>query len=113
MKIAVPTHDGLKIATDFGLAEAFLVLTIQAEEIVVEELRKNTLNTYFQKGKGPLTLINDCSVVIVNKVDKSFSELIRKNDKECLETEEILIINAIINFLKHEYRKEANTCCCP
>jgi len=113
MKIAVPTQDGLRIATDFGLAEAFLVLTIQAEEIIVEELRKNTLNTFLNKDKGPLALINDCSVVMVNNVDKVFYELIRENDMECLETEEILITNAIIHFLKHEYQKEANTCCSP
>ena len=113
MKIAIPTQDGLKIATDFGLAEAFLVLTIQAEEIVVEELRRNTLNTYFQNEKGPLTLISDCSVVIVNKVDNTFCELIRENEMECIETEETIITNAIIHYMKHEYLKEANTCCCP
>ncbi|MBC8315497.1 MAG: hypothetical protein ISR57_02045 [Bacteroidales bacterium] len=110
MKIAVPTQDGLRIVTDFGLAEAFLVLTIQAEEIIAEELRRNPLNNY---NKEPLALINDCSVVMVNKVDKSTSELIRKNDMECLETKEILITNAIIHYLKNEYRKEANMCCSP
>ena len=113
MKIAVPTQDGLRIVTDLGLAEAFLVLTIQAEEIVAEELRRNTMNTYFNKGEGPLALINDCSFVIVNKVDKSTSELIRENDMECLETKEILITNAIIHYLKNEYQKEANMCCSP
>ena len=72
MKIAVPTNDGLKIATDLGLAEAFLVITIKAEAIVGEELRKNQINT-----------------------------------------EENLITNAILRYLEHEYRNEANTCCCP
>ncbi|NQV03537.1 MAG: hypothetical protein HQ542_12885 [Bacteroidia bacterium] len=113
MKIAVPTHDGLKIATDLGLAEAFLVITIKAEEIVAEELRKNRLNTYFKKGKGPLALIEDCSVVLVNNVDVLFCELIRENHMECITTEENLITNAILHYLEHEYRSESNTCCCP
>ena len=113
MKIAVPTHDGLKIATDFGLADSFLVVTIEAEEIVAEELRRNTLNTYFQKGKGPLALIHDCMTVIVNKVDMAFCELIRENHMSCIETEETLVTNAILHYLENEYRKEANTCCCP
>ena len=113
MKIAVPTQDGLRITTDFGLADSFLVVTIQAEEIVAEELRRNTLNTYFQKGKGPLALINDCSVVMVNKVDMAFCELIRDNHMECLQTEETLVTNAILHYLDHDYRKESNTCCSP
>ena len=45
MKIAVPTHDGLKIAPDLGLADTYLVFIIKGEEIVAEELRKNRLNT--------------------------------------------------------------------
>ncbi|MBC8436132.1 MAG: hypothetical protein H8D88_01060 [Bacteroidetes bacterium] len=113
MKIAVPTHDGLKIATDFGLADTFLVFTIKGEEIVAEELRKNVLNTYFQKGKGPLALISDCTIVLVNKVDKPFCELIRENHMACLETAETLITSAVLHYLTHEYRREANTICSP
>ena len=113
MKIAVPTHDGLKIATDLGHADAFLVFTIKGEEIVNEELRKNRLNTYFNKEKGPLALIEDCSAVLVNNVDVLFCELIRENHMQCIATGETLITNVILHYLKQGYREESNTCCCP
>ncbi len=113
MRIAIPTRDGLKITTDLGQAEAFLVITIQGGEMVSEELRKNRFNTYFDKGKGPLSLIEDCTIVLVNNVDIQFCELIRENHMECIATEENLITNAILHFLEHEYKSESNTCCCP
>ena len=113
MKIAIPTFDGMRIANDLGLADAFLVLTIKAEVIVSEELRRNALNTYFVKGQGPLALIKDCSVLIVKKMDEAFCELVSENEMECIETEEVLITNAIIQYLEHEYREKANTCCSP
>lgn len=113
MKIAVPTQDGLQIATDLGQAEAFLVVTIKAEEIVSEELRKNRFDTYFKSGKGPLAMIEDCSAVLVLNPDLPFCELIRENHMECIATGETYITNAIIHYLEHEYNQESNTCCCP
>lgn len=113
MKVAVPTRDGLQIATDFSQADSFLVVTIQAEEVTGEELRKNSMHTFLEKGKGPLALIGDCSAVVVNKVDRFFYELIRKNHMECIETGEILITNALLHYLENEYRKESDTCCSP
>lgn len=113
MKIAVPTHDGIRIAEDLGQADAFLVFTIQGEEIVFEEMRKNRFNTWFNTNMGPLALISDCALVLVNQVDLLFCEMIRENHMECLSTEERLITNALLRYLEHEYRSESNTCCCP
>jgi predicted Fe-Mo cluster-binding NifX family protein len=113
MKIAVPTNDGLRITPDLGQTEAFLVITVKAEEIVSEELRNNRLNTYLTNEKGPLALIEDCSVVLVNHVDLLFCEMLKANHMECINTSETLITNALLQYLKHEYRRESNTCCCP
>jgi len=113
MKIAIPTQDGLHLTIDFGKADTFLIVTIQSGEVMDEELRKNRLNTYMEKKKGPLVLISDCTVVLVHKMDTVFCKLLQENHIEYIKTDENLITNAILRYLEHEYRKEANTCCCP
>lgn len=113
MKIAVPTQKSLQVAPDLGQADAFVVLTIQGGEIVHEELRKITRNINAGDGMGFLAPIHDCSAVILNKQDEEYCKLIRENRLDCYPTEEILVTNAILRYLEHEYLKESNTCCCP
>ena len=113
MKIAIPTNNGLTIASGIIEAKGFLVLTVEKNIIIQEDLRWNDQGAKKNDNKIIIDKITDCDFVIVNELDKCPKEELIKMKKEYTMTRETIIINAFVEFLNETLRKEANYCCCP
>jgi len=113
MKIAIPTDDGLTLATQFNTALAYLVLTLELGEIVHQEKRLNNANEASVKEMPTFDMIRDCEVVIVREIGEGPAGLLKSQDKEIIRTNETIITSAIMHYLGSAYIKESNTCCCP
>ena len=113
MKIAIPTDDGLTLATQFNTALAYLVLTVELGEIVHQEKRLNNTNNVSVKEMTTFDMIRDCDVVIVREIGVVPTNILKSQDKEIIRTNETIITSAIMHYLGSAYKKESNTCCCP
>lgn len=71
MKIAVASSDGRFIDLHFGDANRFLIFKIANGEGVFHELREKItmpINNHQERWVASIDLINDCKVVICNKI---------------------------------------------
>ena len=113
MKIAIPTNDGLTVASEFMNAGECMVLTVSADKIVNEEIRRS-LQDYTNLSKGQkIMMIDDCEFVVLNEADTVLCDEFSKSGIETVMTKEGIILNVVMEFVNDPHRKESNYCCCP
>jgi predicted Fe-Mo cluster-binding NifX family protein len=113
MKIAVPTNDGLRMCPDFGQAGGYLVVNLELGEITQEEIRWNNLSDASLPSGGSIGSITDCQAVMADRITPEIVKSLSERHMEIISTHDPIITNAFVHYLEGDYRREANTCCCP
>jgi len=113
MKAAIPTNDGIMMATSFEQAKGFLILTIELGQVVKEELIWNKVGYIPDSPEDYLTPVNDCSAVFADTIPDSLKNVLNKNGISLIQSRDSIITNAIVHYLEHEVSKAADYCCCP
>ena len=113
MKAAIPTNDGLMMASSFEKAKGFLILNIELGKITREEIiwRKNGQLT--ESPENVTDVIKDCSAVIADGIAGPYKKVLERRKIAFIHSSDNIITNAIIHYLEHETGKAADTCCCP
>ena len=112
MKAAIPTNDGLIMASSFEDARGFLLLNIELGKVVKEEMigskpgRSSTAGNVFD-------LLKDCSAGLTGNITETSKTILEKRNISVIASHDSIITNVIMNYLEHEVGKEADTCCCP
>jgi len=113
MKAAIPTNDGLMMASTFGEARGFLVVNIELGKVTREELIWKQPE---EKSIAPdiyMDLLKDCSAVIAGEVADPYKAMLEKRNISIIPSRDKIISNVIMNYMEHEAGKLADTCCCP
>jgi hypothetical protein len=113
MKIAIPTFDGINIATNLANTKGFLVFTIQFGEIIEEEFRRVVLSGLHSSDNEWITSFDDCSVFIVKELNEQDEDFLKRRWNEVVHTNKTIITRIILDFLNTSLVKESNTLCCP
>lgn len=113
MKTAIPTNDGIMVASSFELAKGFLVLTIELGQVVKEELIWNKAGYITESPDSYLNPINDCSTVLVETISDTLKMVLNRKGVTLIQSSDSIITNAILHYLENEVRKAADYCCCP
>ena len=113
MKIAIPTNDRLNIVNDLFNANGFLVFTIRFGEIMEEEFRPIRNNHPFANKDAWNEPLDDCSFIIFSELNEQTENLLLKQKKQLVHTDEKIITKIILDFLNTTLMKESNTLCCP
>ncbi|MEI8005268.1 MAG: NifB/NifX family molybdenum-iron cluster-binding protein [Bacteroidota bacterium] len=112
MKAAIPTNDGLMMASSFEEARGFLVLNIELGKVIKEEMigsnagRSSTAGNVFD-------LLNDCTAVLTGNITDASKTILENRNISVIASQDSIITNVIMNYLGHEVGKVADTCCCP
>ena len=113
MKAAIPTNDGIMMASLFEQAKGFLVLNIELGKIVKEELIWNNTRYIADSPEGFLAPLNECSAVFAEKIADSLKSALGKKGISLIRSHDSIITNVIVNYLENEVGKAADYCCCP
>ena len=113
MKAAIPTNDGIMMATSFEQAKGFLIVNIELGEVVKEELILNKAGYTADSPEGYLTQINDCSAVFADAITGSLKSLLNNKGITLIQSKDSIITNVIVHYLEREVGKAADYCCCP
>jgi hypothetical protein len=113
MKIAIPTNDGLTVASQLSPVKGFLVMTIYLGEIMNQEMRWINANGNVADEEKILSYLADCDRVLVREITGRQKEILLSDSREIIPTGETIITKAILSFLDLSLRKETNSCCCP
>jgi hypothetical protein len=112
MKFAIPTNDGINVASDFTSAKGCLIVTLVLGEIVKEDLRwrdpSSGLDTH-----QICSAVEDCTLVIIRDPDPGTRKMFDERNMTVIATKDGIITNAIVHYLEHEHLEASNTCCCP
>lgn len=57
--------------------------------------------------------LDDCSYIIFNELSEQNEQLLLKQKKQLIHTNETIITKIILDFLNTTFLKESNTLCCP
>ncbi|MCX6281562.1 MAG: hypothetical protein NTU51_06345 [Bacteroidetes bacterium] len=112
MKAAIPTNDGLFMASSFEDAKGFLVMNIELGKVIKEEMigskpgRNSTAGNVFD-------LLKDCTAVLTGKITDVSKSILEKRNISVIASHDSIITNVIMNYLEHEVGKTADNCCCP
>ena len=112
MKAAIPTNNGLIMASSFEDAKGFLLLNIELGKVIKEETigskpgRNSTAGNVFD-------LLKDCNVVLTGSITDASKSILEKKNISIIASHDSIITNVIMNYLEHEVGKIADTCCCP
>lgn len=111
-KVAVATQDGRKVGEHFGSAKEFHVFTIDAGEVVGEEIRSNTAPCSHHDGGETggcwdivESLLFDVKVVISAGMGENAYVGILRRDVLPLVTEKVPIEQALRAYLRGELRE--------
>lgn len=113
MKAAIPTNDGIMMATSFEQAKGFLILNIELGQVVKEELIWNKAGYVADSPDGFLAPVKDCSAVFADTITDSLKSLLNNKGISLIQSKDSIITNAIVHYLQHEVSKAADHCCCP
>ena len=113
MKAAVPTNDGLMIASSFEEAKGFLILNIEMGKVTGEELVWNQVAYDKKAPQVYLSALKDCSAVLSLPVNGDLKTTMLSQGISMISSNERIIHNAIVNYLEHEVSRAADYCCCP
>jgi len=112
MKAAIPTNDGLIMASSFEDAKGFLVLNIELGKVIQEEMieskpgRNSTAGNVFD-------LLKDCTSILTGNITDASKSILEKRNISVIASHDNIITNVIMNYLEHEVGKIADNCCCP
>lgn len=112
MKAAIPTDDGLTMASSFEEAKGFLVLNIEFGKVVREEMIGNKPGSTSANG-NVFDLLNDCTAVLACNISDSSKAILENRKISVIDSQDNIVTNVIINYLEHEVGKVTDTCCCP
>ncbi len=112
MKAAIPTNDGLMMASSFEDARGFLVLNIELGKVVKEEMIGSKPGRSSVAG-DVFDLLKDCSAVLAGNITDASKTILEKRHISFIPCRDMIITNVIMNYLEHEAGKVADTCCCP
>lgn len=112
-KVAVATQDGRKVGRHFGSAKEFHIFTIDAGEVVNEEVRSNAEPCSHHEGGETggcwdlvESLLYDVKVVICAGMGENAYVGILRRDILPLVTEEVPIERALQDYLRGELRED-------
>lgn len=112
MIIGTPTNNMINIADDLSNAKQFKLFFIEKNRIVKEEFCENCYENGNLKIKEFLNKI-PMSVIITKNIDKELMVALNNNNVTVNITDEVIITNAINNYLKELIVKESNYTCAP
>lgn len=112
MNVAIPSDDLMHIADNFNQAGKLVIFTTEKDKITNEQCID--IKTCSDSNRI-LSCFKDYSIsaAILIKPDVDVELLLSKNQIEMVVTNEILITNAITEYIKEQNLKESNYCCCP
>ena len=113
MKAAIPTNDGIMMASSFEKASGFLMMDIELGQIVKGELALNKTAYDAHSPETYLNPLNDCTAVFVKTIPDSLMALLIKKGISLIYSNDQIINNIMFNYIEHEVRKAADYCCCP
>jgi len=112
MKAAIPTNDGLMMASSFEDAKGFLILNIELGKVVKEEMIGSLPGRSSSAG-DVYDLLQDCSAVLACNITDASKTILEKRHISIIPSRDKIITNVILSYLEHEVGKVADTCCCP
>jgi predicted Fe-Mo cluster-binding NifX family protein len=133
MIVLIPTNDGLTIAPELNMANAFRCLNITngaVKEDIIREIKNESLEGFidavekdarfydYAAGKihlsaGEGTELIQNGIVITSAISSEAKERLQKHKFEIMLSRESNIINAILDYIKHYAPTESDYCCCP
>jgi predicted Fe-Mo cluster-binding NifX family protein len=98
MKVAIPSNDKIKISPTFSDCVGYLVYEIDDHNLVKYEFRLNN-NGASGKEASIANLLDDCSSIICNNIEKPIKETLKNSNKQILKTLEEDAKKALINLM--------------
>ncbi len=112
MKIAIPTNNFISIADDIVNSVRIKIFYIEKNCITNEEFLESSFNNDIKE--TVLFLIkNSIATIMINEINNELEILLKENNINVVRSKDLLITNAITNYLKDSNLKESNYCCCP
>ncbi len=99
-KIAIPSDDGILVGQQFKSSRAFVVATVDDGKILRQELRWNLISEIMTSPHGYYYNLADCNTIIVNEIGEGHTRLLGSINKEVIQTEETLVNNAFLIYLR-------------
>lgn len=112
MIIGTPTNNMINIADDLSKAKQFKLFFIEKNVIVREEFCENCYENGKLKVKEFLNKV-PMSAIITKNIDKELMLTLSNNNVSVKITDELIITNAINDYLKELNIKESNYTCAP
>ena len=107
MKIAIPTNDLISIADDIVKSVKLKVFYIDKNNIANEEFLEMNLNNDL-KDIVSFLLNNSIEMVLINRINNELEILFKEKNIRAICCNELIITNAITNYLKDSNLKETN-----
>jgi predicted Fe-Mo cluster-binding NifX family protein len=120
MKIAIPTENKIVVSNDPRRTGYFKIVTLKGEDIVYEEYRSNPVRRdnlcpgiSSLEADKLLTLLSDCDMLLCSSTDRGFLNSRIRASLDIIETDQLIITAAVLEYNSSFLYNARNTCCSP
>jgi predicted Fe-Mo cluster-binding NifX family protein len=112
MKGAIPTNDGILMASSIDEARGYLIFDVDKGKLTnVEMVWKQT--GYQVNTENMIQPIAGCNMAFASRYSDLTKELLLKKGIDPVCSGDEIITNVIVHYIEDELRHASDCCCCP